>query len=138
MSENHCGDCKLCCKLLAIVELPEPKPRGEWCPNCDVKGSAGCKIYDNRPHECQQFICGWLSDRGSKRPLPDAFRPDRSHVIIDVTKDGLNLVIHSDPSYPGSWRKPLPQQFINAALKAGQTVFIVEGATRKRLSKSQS
>lgn len=131
---NKCGECKLCCKLLAIVELPQPKPRLQWCPNCNVKSSdAGCRIYDQRPHECQQFVCGWLSDQDNKNPLPEALRPDKSHVIIDVTKTGEDLVIHSDPNYPGAWLKELPQRFILAARKADIRVFIVEGETRKLL-----
>ena len=43
--ERTCGDCTLCCKVMAIEELA--KPVGTWCPHC--KPGRGCRIYPDRP-----------------------------------------------------------------------------------------
>ena len=41
-----CGNCSLCCKLLAIAELN--KPIDTWCPHARP-GRGGCSIYPDRP-----------------------------------------------------------------------------------------
>jgi len=57
--ERSCGSCSLCCKLLSI-EGVEDRPGWTWCKHCRP-GKGGCSIYDDRPHACRSFVCGWLS-----------------------------------------------------------------------------
>jgi hypothetical protein len=40
-ASKQCGDCTLCCKVMAIEMLA--KPAGAWCPHCTAK--RGCTIY---------------------------------------------------------------------------------------------
>jgi hypothetical protein len=47
MSERSCGDCTLCCKVMAVEALG--KPAGSWCSHC--KPGRGCLIYETRPEE---------------------------------------------------------------------------------------
>jgi hypothetical protein len=53
---RECGDCTLCCKVMAIEQLA--KPASSWCPHC--KPGHGCRIYPERPDECRSFNCLWL------------------------------------------------------------------------------
>ncbi len=75
MSDRECGDCKLCCKLLSIDEID--KPQNEWCPDCEVKGLLGCRIYDDRPKACDTFSCYWL-----KGHIPEEFKPNKIKAVI--------------------------------------------------------
>ena len=67
---KSCGDCGLCCKLMGVTALA--KPQGKWCPHFSRR--AGCKIYEDRPHDCREFICYWLHAPN----LGDEWRPDRA------------------------------------------------------------
>jgi hypothetical protein len=93
---RSCGSCTLCCKLLGIRELE--KPQGSWCPHC--RPGKGCRIYDERPPSCREFNCQWLMDE----TLPEAFRPDRSKVVLYISLNGERLIAECDPAYPLAWR----------------------------------
>jgi hypothetical protein len=84
---------------MRIAELA--KPRDEWCPHC-IPGS-GCKIYPSRPASCAGFVCAWLIGEG----LPEAMRPDLSHVVIQPPNAGAAVAFHVDPEHPLAWREPL-------------------------------
>lgn len=85
MSERKCGDCQLCCKLLPVAELS--KPSGSRCKH--QKHHKGCGVYATRPLECQIWQCAWLA--GIDGGLLS--RPDRTHYIIDVEPDLLEVPI---------------------------------------------
>jgi len=99
-----CGNCSLCCKLLAIAELN--KPIDTWCPHARP-GRGGCSIYPDRPTNCRGFTCGWLSG------LPefgDEWFPARCKMILTprdpkrtARKQGLLVTV--DPTYPNAWRR---------------------------------
>ena len=78
-----CEDCTLCCKVMAIDELE--KPAGTWCQHC--KAGSGCKIYAERPTECQTFNCLWLIDER----LGPHWKPNRSKVVLTTSEDGLEI-----------------------------------------------
>jgi hypothetical protein len=93
---RSCGPCTLCCKVLSIKELG--KPQGSWCQHCDV--GRGCRIYSDRPSECQGFYCGYLT-------LPmadDHWFPARCKMVIVSELDGNRVAIHVDPDRPSAWR----------------------------------
>lgn len=95
---RSCGECTLCCKLIAIAELG--KTRGQWCQHC-VKGK-GCGIYESRPDECRAFNCGWLTTPS----VGDEWKPIRSKMIFFHVLDGdtSKLIFQVDPGSPLAWR----------------------------------
>jgi len=74
------------------------KPPGAWCEHCAI--GSGCRIYETRPGECRDFLCEWLTTP----VLPDAFRPDRTKVVLVRHPDGA-LAAHCDTANPMAWRK---------------------------------
>ena len=74
-----CGECRLCCKLLAVGKAGEDdfkKPAGKWCKHaCE----SGCGIQETKPAACVEYYCIWL--RGL---FADDHRPDRSKVIVSL------------------------------------------------------
>ena len=92
---KSCGDCGMCCKLLAIQALE--KEAGDWCGHF----KRGCTIYADRPPACRSFICLWLdSDK-----LDDAWRPDRAKFLMYTEKDGQRLNVIVDPAFPMAWKR---------------------------------
>lgn len=91
MSERQCGECQLCCELLAVKErgrLPssgEPyafnKPAGSRCPH---QCASGCAIYDAEelPVSCRAFECEWLLGQ-----FRESDRPDRSGLVVSFRRD---------------------------------------------------
>lgn len=90
-----CGDCGMCCKLLAIQALD--KAAGTWCSHF----KAGCSIYADRPPACSGFICLWLDSE----KLDDAWRPDRAKFLMYTEKDGRRLNVIVDPAQPLAWKR---------------------------------
>jgi hypothetical protein len=95
VKEKQCGDCSLCCKIMAIPELN--KPKDSWCPHVVMK--RGCGIYESRPHSCRAFQCLWL-----KEPrLPPEWKPSKAKFVMSDESPG-ELVVHVDSGAPGAWR----------------------------------
>ena len=92
---RQCGDCTLCCKVMAIEELE--KPASSWCLHC--KPGRGCLIYPNRPPECQNFKCLWLVND----QLSQQWKPNKSKLVLTTSDDGIE--IRCDPGFPDAWRK---------------------------------
>lgn len=92
---RECGDCTLCCKVMAIEQLA--KPASAWCPHC--KPGRGCRIYPDRPDECRAFNCLWLvNDR-----LAEHWRPSKSRLVLTTPEDGIE--VRCDPGFSDAWRK---------------------------------
>lgn len=94
---KSCGECGMCCKLLAIAPLD--KAAGDWCSN--FKRGAGCAVYADRPPPCVGFMCLWLDSE----KLDDAWRPDRARFLMYTEKDGKRLNIIVDPASPTAWKR---------------------------------
>lgn len=135
MTENLCGSCTLCCKIMAVDELQ--KPRNQWCGHCD-KGR-GCKIYDERPQSCRDFECVWLlsqkHDPAPPSPLPPELRPDRSKVVLAMSTSGKALIAHVDPGYPTAWREGPMARFLDAMIANDVPVIVAVGEKRTWLSR---
>lgn len=76
-----CGECRLCCKLLAVGKDEDPpgtfkKEQGKWCEHCF---DGGCRIYDTKPEACEDYSCAWL--RGL---LEDGDRPDKAKIVVSL------------------------------------------------------
>ena len=94
-ASKTCGDCALCCKVMAIEELA--KPASSWCPHC--KPGRGCLIYADRPAECRTFSCLWLVNE----LLDERWKPNRSKLVLTTSEDGIE--VRCDPGFPDAWRK---------------------------------
>ena len=92
---RECGDCTLCCKVMAIEELA--KPVSSWCPHC--KPGRGCLTYADRPAECRTFSCLWLVDHR----LDQHWKPSKSKLVLTTSEDGIE--VRCDPGFPDAWRK---------------------------------
>ena len=91
--ERQCGDCTVCCTVMAIDKPEIQKEAGVTCRHC----VGGCTIYETRPPLCHDYYCGW-------RQLPildESWRPDRSGVYVEVEPvegaTGLSLVLVGNP-----------------------------------------
>ena len=109
---RDCNGCTMCCKILGIDALD--KPVGKWCEHCDI--GAGCKIYDDRPQECRDFFCAYLT----WNEVPADWQPSRSKIVLDIDPSGEWLRVHVDPSRPDAWKKePFYTQIKNWAAGVG-------------------
>jgi hypothetical protein len=83
-----CGECTGCCFLPAVPALGKPV-----CTLCvNARGAAGCAIYAERPRECREYSCLWLSsDLGEAGDRPD-------HVGLMFDRPTL---VHEHPDYAG-------------------------------------
>jgi hypothetical protein len=109
---RECGDCTLCCKVMAIEELA--KPAGLWCSHC--KPGRGCLIHANRPAECESFGCRWLVDD----QLDQHWRPNKSKLVLTTSEDGIE--IRCDPGFPDAWRKEPFRSEIRQWAMSGETL----------------
>jgi hypothetical protein len=110
-AKRTCGDCALCCKVMAIEELA--KPAGSWCPQC--KPGRGCLVYAGRPAECRNFSCLWLlNDR-----LDRHWKPNKSRIVLTTSEDGIE--IRCDPGFPDAWRKEPFRNEIRQWAASGET-----------------
>jgi len=111
---RECGDCTLCCKVMAIEELA--KPASSWCSHC--KPGHGCLIYADRPAECQTFSCLWLVDD----QLDPHWKPNKSKLVLTTSEDGIE--VRCDPGFPDAWRKEPFRSEIREWAVSGETLDI--------------
>jgi hypothetical protein len=121
MTGRLCGDCTLCCKVMAIEEFE--KPAGSWCPHC--KPGRGCLVYERRPAECRKYDCLWLIDVR----FGEHWKPSRSKLVLTLSADGIE--IRCDPGFPDAWRKEPFRSEIRKLALAGEAndvmVLVVVG-----------
>jgi hypothetical protein len=91
---RDCGDCTVCCTVMAIDKPDIQKQAGITCRHCT--GTA-CAIYETRPVLCQHYHCGW-------RQLPildDSWRPDRSGVFVEIEviddETAISMILTGNP-----------------------------------------
>jgi hypothetical protein len=110
-----CGHCSLCCKLLRIEAFD--KPEGRWCSHCSP-GNIGRKIYDERPDECRDSYCAWLTaiDVGQE------WYPIKCKMVLYAEAEGNRIALHVDPSWPSAWREePYYSQLKKWAIHAAES-----------------
>lgn len=108
----------MCCITTTVPELT--KPSWTLCVHCT---GVGCGIYEARPASCRAFECGWYRDL----QLPDALRPDRSGVMVEIL-DGTNVVLAVvDRQRPNAWREPLITRWLRALVDSGHPVIVTTG-----------
>jgi hypothetical protein len=118
-----CDGCTLCCKIFTVTELV--KPGNEWCPHC-IRGT-GCGIYDRRPKDCAEFICGYLLMPN----LGPEWKPAISHLVISSEFSEKRINIHVDQGRPDAWRKQpyyrMIKEWSRQALPRGEMVIVMLG-----------
>jgi len=110
-SNKTCGDCTLCCKVMAIEELA--KPLSSWCRHCQP--GRGCSIYSDRPAECRTFSCLWLIND----QLDQRWKPSKSKLVLTTSEDGIE--IRCDPGFPDAWREEPFRSEIRQWAVSGET-----------------
>jgi hypothetical protein len=119
--QRVCGDCTLCCKVMAIETLA--KPPNVWCADC--RPGHGCMRYAERPAECHDFNCLWLIHAD----IPEHWKPSRSKMVLTTSEDGIE--IRCDHASPAGWRKDPYAADIRAWAASGQmndvTVLVIAG-----------
>ena len=110
-TEKRCGECTLCCKVMAIETLS--KPAGGWCGHC--KPGHGCLIHAERPDECRDFACLWLTDAR----LGPEWKPNRAKLVLTTSEDGIE--VRCDPGFPDAWRKEPYRNQIRQWAASGET-----------------
>jgi hypothetical protein len=115
---KSCGDCGLCCKLIGVESIA--KPQFTWCRH--FKKTAGCGIYEDRPHDCRAFICYWLHVPN----LGEEWRPDRTGFVMHIADGGARLNIEVDPINPQAWKaEPFYSTFKSWAAKGNSRGLVL-------------
>lgn len=78
-----CGACTACCKELTVETDTIRKVQGVLCVHCTP--GTGCGIYQQRPEICRTWFCQWRRYAW----LDDAWRPDRSQLLLRATDDDV-------------------------------------------------
>lgn len=128
---RQCGDCQLCCRLLAVPPLN--KIAGEKCKH--QKFGKGCKVYHTPaiPRACRLWNCRWLVSDDTQ----DQSRPDRSHIVIDIMPDFITLSFEGqepfnlqvvqcwiDPKYPDAHLDPSFRAYVYRRAQEGTAALI--------------
>ena len=70
---NRCGNCSVCCFVpeLKIISKEQNTLCANYC--------GGCRIYDNRPIDCQTYRCIWITQEN----IDVKYRPDILGVVFE-------------------------------------------------------
>jgi hypothetical protein len=90
VTPRACGDCRACCSVLGVPELPKA-PYDRCAHECDK----GCGIYARRPEVCAGYECLWLVETNPRMreeaPSAQVFllkeeeRPDKSGLLFELS-----------------------------------------------------
>jgi Fe-S-cluster containining protein len=83
---RSCGDCTVCCTVMAVRELGKPLRS-----RCEHLCGKGCGIYDSRPKSCREFECVWLQGHIGNEEQ----RPDKLGIMFTMTKNQEQYVLHA-------------------------------------------
>lgn len=130
---NPCGDCRLCCRIMAVNDLDPPKPRNQWCEHVEM--SVGCRIYEIRPPTCRDFECMWLQAQshptGRHEFTPDLNPKKCGVVFVYFDQDGRKgIAVHVDPARPLAWSESNVRKVWEGVARAGLMVVIAIGSRR--------
>lgn len=144
---NHCGDCRACCIVPAILWLDKPPHTA-----CRHLVAAGCGIQATKPEGCRNYFCTWriLTDQGvivegetvaqlfdvrfvdsstrEAKSMRD-FRPDRCGMLVQMVDDFFDeleatMVLEVRP---GSSREPLNHEFLMMLGRATRSIVAIHG-----------
>lgn len=116
---RECGDCAICCEVLAIDEQQLNKPAGQICQH---RAKQGCGIYEQRPNICRQWFCMWRWF-----PFANNVRPDKSNILISYENHPQlqhKIIIVRDLSDDGSaLQQPGFEHIVQSMLEQGLEVW---------------
>jgi hypothetical protein len=124
---RECGECKVCC---FIPPIDEPEIQKEPNALCCHRATTGCQIYEMRPTPCRTYFCGWRQ----LGFLDDAWRPDRSGVLIEsgnagtVGEQSIVFVLIGNPLR--TVREPRFLELIRRMLRQKVPVFLALAGKR--------
>jgi len=103
---RRCGDCSLCCTVMAVGEIN--KPENVKCSKLTVMGK--CSVhYNGKPESCTTYQCLWLAGA-----MPEELKPSRSRIVADTGSSGNIVVMHVSPYDRGAWNKPAVKRWIDS------------------------
>jgi len=125
-----CGSCTLCCKVVSVSEIN--KPKGVWCRF--ARSHKGCDLYPKHPLSCEAWSCMWLA-----YDLPENLRPDKSHIVIDLTTDTVTATDNNtgetiqfeafqfwlDEKYPNAWKEEPFHSFLMEMIKRAGGIILL-------------
>jgi hypothetical protein len=76
-----------------------------------------------------------LQSQTSYYPLPKSLRPDKCHVVVDITPDELFAIFRVDPAYPKALSSG-PMKILLSALAEKHTVVSIVGNKRTIISET--
>lgn len=117
---RSCGTCMMCCKVPAVEDFA--KPPGIWCRHA-VSGK-GCAIYPERPGCCRAFYCSWMQDAS----FGPEWKPEKAKFVVYWQRNGTNVQVAVDPSFPNAWTRPPYQarirKWVADGAEHGRFVFV--------------
>ena len=98
-SKRTCENCVGCCIYFEIKALDKKQHehcKHLKCTSLTSDGENNCKIHADRPSDCKDYFCQWVSGRGK-----DSDRPDKIGIMID-NQQGINNSYTARPLWPGA------------------------------------
>jgi hypothetical protein len=118
LAGRTCGDCTVCCTVMAIDKPDIQKEAGVTCRHC----RGGCTIKDHWPPLCRDYFCGWRR----LKIMDDNWRPDRSGVLAEVELQAgvlhISLVLVANPLK--TVRQPWFADFAAHCARGGVQLFL--------------
>lgn len=122
---SRCGDCSLCCTILAVPELD--KPANVPCVHLTKRG---CGIYEDRPQACRDYECIFL-----KVGLQSSFRPSRMRFLVDLHMSGEVGQIKTDPNFPDAAKTAVARKFLRRFRKVPMLEMHPDGGRSRAANK---
>lgn len=122
VQERTCGSCQACCTVFGITELEKPPYSA-----CTHLREHGCGIYERRPLDCQDYLCGWRLGGGGAFDRPDLVgvlltqRNHRPGVVAGLPE--FSLTAHE--VWPQACQEPGAIELLQCAAATGYLVFII-------------
>lgn len=139
--DRRCGDCDLCCTLMAVRELEKPP----FHPCAHLAPGGGCGVWGEHPPSCRTFHCLW---RASEDLLPPELFPADCGFLLaaEITPAWPMLVkVCAAADRPRAWDQPRWRAIFQALAAAwncpvvvigegltGEHVFAPSGASHSR------
>jgi hypothetical protein len=97
--KRECGECDACCRVMAVKSLGKPPS----C-RCEYQNGHGCAVYADRPKDCQDYLCCWLTGF-----LDEEDRPDKSGLLLSVERgDHDRALLEVFETRPGALKARFP------------------------------
>lgn len=119
-----CGNCTLCCNVMAVESLQKPVNR-----DCQYLAPGnGCKIHGARPDACKSFNCMYLM----VEDLPEELRPDKCGVVFFCVPSQPHIVYaHVHPHRVKTLESRLMRLFMKRLALTGAKILVTTASHRE-------